>query len=59
MKNVSDSNGIVVHSEENKRVLGDREHRKRSQRFFKDIVVINDKKNKYGSSIFVSISKRI
>lgn len=32
---------------------------KRSWGFFLDIVFINDKKNKYGSSIFVSISKSI
>lgn len=59
MKNVSDWNGTVVHFEWGKRDLEDSEHGQRSWGFVLDTVVINDKKNKYGSSIFVSISKRI
>lgn len=59
MKNVSDWNGAAVHFEWGKRDLKDKEHGREAGTFFLDIVFINDKKNKYGSSIFVSISKSI
>lgn len=49
----------IVHFEWSERDLEDMEHGKRGWGFFLDIVVINDKKNKYGSSIFVSISRSI
>lgn len=59
MKNVSDWNRTAVHFEWGKRDLEETEHGKRSWGIFLATVFINDKENKHGSSIFVSISKSI